>query len=271
MYSASDHTFVVCAYGESPYLRDCVASLAAQNVKTRLVIATTTPNNWIKGVSEEFSIHLFVNDGQPGIAHDWNSALSHAVTPLVTIAHQDDIYGEDYAEAALAFCNRSEKPLLFFSDYGEIRMGASSIESGVVADDTRMLRIKRLMLAPLKLERRWGSKRWRRRLMSLGSPICCPSVTYCLPNLPSPVFREGMRGGLDWDAWERISKLEGDFIYAPEVLMHHRIHEGSETSKLIKDDIRSKEDYEMFCRFWPRPLARLLNVLYGFSLRSNAL
>lgn len=271
MFDVSDHTFVVCAYGESPYLYECVASLVAQSVKTHLVIATTTPNDWIKTVSDEFAVRLVVNDGEPGIAHDWNCALLCTETPLVTIAHQDDVYCENYAETLVALCNRSKKPLLYFTDYGEIRMGGTLGSKGIVTDDTRMLRIKRLMLAPLKSERRWGSVRWRRCLMSFGSPICCPSVSYYLPNLPQPIFHEGMRGDLDWDAWERISELEGDFIYVPEILMRHRIHEGSETSVLIKDDIRSREDYEMFCRFWPRPLARLLNVLYGLSLRSNAL
>lgn len=271
MYTASDHTFVVCAYGESPYLRDCVASLVTQTVKTRISIATTTPNDRIKSVAEEFRIRLVVNDGEPGIAHDWNCALSCAETSLVTIAHQDDVYSERYAEVLIALCNRAKKPLLFFTDYGEIRMGGTTEGAGVVADDTRMLRIKRLMLAPLKRERRWESVWWRRCLMSFGSPICCPSVTYCLPNLPKPVFYEGMRGGLDWDAWERISKLDGDFVYAPEILMHHRIHELSETSALIKDDIRSQEDFALFCRFWPRPVARILNRLYGLSLKSNTL
>lgn len=271
MYTASDHTFVVCAYGESPYLRECLTSLVSQVVRTHLLIATSTPNDWISDVAKEFAVRIVVNDGGPGIAHDWNCALSHVRTPLATIAHQDDTYDEHYTDALLSYCNRAEKPLLFFTDYGEIRMGTSSGKEGVIADDTSMLRIKRIMLAPLKRERRWGSIRWRRRLMSIGSPICCPSVTYCLPNLPKPVFHDGMRGGLDWDAWERISKLEGDFIYAPRILMHHRIHEESETSALIKDDIRAKEDYEMFCRFWPRPLARLINAMYGLSLRSNAL
>lgn len=271
MYTASDHTFVVCAYGESPYLRECLASLVSQVVQTNILVATSTPNDWINNVANEFATKLVVNDGDPGIAHDWNCALSHVKTPLATIAHQDDKYDTHYSEALLAYCNRAEKPLLFFSDYGEIRMSTSSQQMGTVADDTPMLRIKRMMLAPLKREQRWGNICCRRRLMSLGSPICCPSVTYCLPNLPKPVFRDGMRGGLDWDAWERISKLEGDFIYAPEILMHHRIHEGSETSALIKDDIRAREDLAMFRRFWPEPIAKALNHLYSLSLRSNAL
>lgn len=264
LFSSSDHTFVVCAYRKSPFLRECVSSLMAQTVHTRVIVATSTPNELIRDVASEFGLALAVNQGEPGIAHDWNCALRHADTPLVTIAHQDDVYNERYAEVALAYCGRAEKPLLFFTDYGELREGRA-------VDQSHLLRVKRAMLRPLKSDLNWGNIRLRRRMMSFGSPICCPSVTYCLTNLTTPVFLEGMRGGLDWDAWERASRLSGDFVYAPEVLMHHRIHEESETSALIRDDIRSREDYEMFRRFWPAPVAMVLNGLYGLSRRSNAL
>lgn len=266
MYCAEDHTFVVCAYGESPYLEECVSSVRKQSLTTRVLISTSTPNGHVRSVVEKFGVELVVNEGEKGIAHDWNCALSHAGTPLVTIAHQDDVYDGAYAETIVSYANRSSRPLLLFTDYGEIRMGASGT---VVADHTPLLMIKRLMLAPLKVQKRWGSVALRRRVMSFGSPICCPSVTYCLPNLPSPVFHEGMRGGLDWDAWERASRLPGDFVYVTERLMHHRIHEGSETSAIIKDDIRKQEDLSMFERFWPAPVAKALNKLYGLSLRSN--
>ena len=39
-----EHTFVVCAYGESPYLEKCIDSLEKQTVKSRILIATSTPN-----------------------------------------------------------------------------------------------------------------------------------------------------------------------------------------------------------------------------------
>ena len=111
----------------------------------------------------------------------------------------------------------------------------------------------------------------RRRVLSLGSPICCPAVTYCLPNLPQPVFLDTMKCDLDWQAWERFSKLEGSFVYSDKLLMRHRIHEGSETSALIQDTTRSREDLEMFQKFWPAPIARVLNRVYSGSQASNAL
>lgn len=264
MFRPCDHTFVICAFGESPYLRDCVRSLLSQTLKTRVCIATSTPNHLIISTADEYGLDLTINEGNPSIAHDWNCALACAGTPLVTIAHQDDVYHAHYANAAIQYLNRADRPLLFFTDYGELR-------DDVVVNESRLLHIKRAMLSPLKRESNWGNVHLRRRLMSFGSPICCPSVTYCLHNIPNPTFQEGMRGGLDWDAWERISRLSGDFVYAPEILMYHRIHEGSETSALIRDDLRTREDYEMFRRFWPTTVARVLNGLYGLSQKSNSL
>lgn len=57
-----------------------------------------------------------------------------------------------------------------------------------------------------------------------------------------PPFIAEFRSNLDWAAWERFSKLPGAFYYDSKVLMHHRIHQESETSALIKDDTREKEE-----------------------------
>lgn len=78
-----------------------------------------------------------------------------------------------------------------------------------------------------------------------------------------------MKCDLDWQAWERFSRLEGSYIYAPQVLMRHRIHEGSETTALIKDDTRTKEDLVMLRKFWPAPIARFINGFYSKSQASN--
>lgn len=262
MYSSSDHTFVVCAYGKSQYLAECLRSLAQQSVKTNVIVSTSTPNDEIRRASEEFGYPLFVNEGEPGIAHDWNCAIEHCSTPLVTIAHQDDVYEPEYAESMLAKVNVSEQPLIYFTGYGELR------ESGKVTDN-QLLNIKRLLLKPLESPARATSKLVRRRCLSLGSPICCPSVTYVLPNLNKPLFRKGFKSDLDWEAWEKFSRQDGSFVYDPRVLMWHRIHEGSETSALIKDDTRTKEDLAMLSKFWPTPIARLVNHFYAKGQNSN--
>lgn len=70
-----------------------------------------------------------------------------------------------------------------------------------------------------------------------------------MPNLNKPLFVEGFKSDLDWQAWEKFSRMEGSFAYDPEALMWHRIHGGSETSALIKDNTRTKEDLAMLSLF----------------------
>ena len=41
------HTFVVLAYKESSLLEECIKSVLNQTTKTNVVIATSTPNDFI--------------------------------------------------------------------------------------------------------------------------------------------------------------------------------------------------------------------------------
>ena len=125
------------------------------------------------------------------------------------------------------------------------------------------------MLTPLRPRFCQRSRFVRRRILAFGNPICCPAVTYVRRELPEPVFESGFKSNVDWQAWERLSRLEGSFVYLREPLMYHRIHGGSETTSMIRDAGRSAEDLEMFRRFWPEPVARLLARIYRASERSN--
>ena len=137
--------------------------------------------------------------------------------------------------------------------------------------DNKLLKTKRMLLSPLRVKVFQKSRFIRRRILSLGSPICCPSVVFAKRNLPETVFKPGFSSDEDWEAWESISKLKGEFIYDKEILMGHRIHKESETSKILGNNARSKEDYIMFCKFWPKGIARVLTKWYSLSEKSNKL
>ena len=51
--------------------------------------------------------------------------------------------------------------------------------------------------------------------------------------------------------------------------MCHRIHEESTTSSLIENNIRLEEDYQMFCKFWPKPIAKFLMHFYKNAIKTN--
>ena len=256
------HTFVICAYKKSPYLRKCIESLKKQTIRSNIIIITSTPNEYIRQIAEEYDIPLKVNCGDKGIVQDWNFGYAQCTTPYITIAHQDDIYFPTYAERALGLLEESYKPLIYFSDYCEIR-------NGKLIKSNLLLNTKRLMLLPLRIKGFRKSKFVRRRILSLGDAISCPSVTFAALNLPNPVFNVHFRSCEDWEAWEKISRIDGEFLYDPVVGMGHRIHEESETSIIINDNARKREDYEMFCKFWPKVIAKILVRIYSTSEKSN--
>ncbi len=254
------HTFVVCAYGESAYLEDCLSSLLSQTVSSRIVIATSTPNTHIESLAQKHGIPVHVNSGEAGITGDWSFGLSLCSTPFATIAHQDDVYEPTYAEKIVTKAQRFKKPLLIFSDYYEIKNGERIDKSGV-------LKIKRMMNVGFKLFPR--SKFIRRRVLSLGNSICCPAVTYSQEVYKDFKFDKSFRFACDWEAWERIGRDKGAFVYVSEPLMGHRIHEESETSRIMADDKRVKEEYAMFRRFWPEFIAKKLSGAYAKNADNN--
>lgn len=256
------HTFVICAYGTSKYFEECICSLLGQTVKSRILIATSTPNELINKLGRQYHLNVCINSEGRGIADDWNFAYSQADSKYVTLAHQDDIYEPDYTETMLGILENADRPLIFFSNYGEIRQ-SSKVKANL------LLRIKRIMLIPLRYKKMRKYRLIKRWSVALGNPICCPAVTYVKENMQYPVFDKYFKSNLDWEAWERISNIEGSFEYCNRILMYHRIHEESETSALINSRERTKEDYEMLCRFWPGWVARICIRIYSKGEKSN--
>lgn len=261
-YIAKNHTFVICAYKESEFLEACICSLKSQTVSSNIIMTTSTPNSFISGLAEKYEIPLFVRDGESDIAQDWNFAYKKADNQLITIAHQDDIYEETYVENMLTTLNKAKNPLIYFNDYYELRNGKR-------VDTNTLLKVKRFLLLPLRIKYCQRSVFWKKRVLSLGNPILCPSVTYVREQLPTKLFKTGFRSNIDWQTWVMLAKLNGQFAYSLKRLTAHRIHENSETSVTINGSIRRQEDEEMLRQFWPNFLVKILIKYYVRSEKSN--
>ena len=131
------------------------------------------------------------------------------------------------------------------------------------------LKIKRILLFPLRFNTLNGRKFWKRRVLSLGCCICCPSVTFVRNKVNLPLFNYNFKCDIDWHAWETLSKKDGKFSFINKCLMGHRVHEESTTTEIINDNIRTKEDLEMFRRFWPNFIAKFINKFYVKSEKNN--
>lgn len=256
----NNHTWVICAYGESEFLEACILSLRAQTIRSKIICYSSTPLDSIRQLCQTYEIPFYTKEGG-GIGKDWNNALSFVDSQYATIAHQDDYYEPTYLEAVLQKIEQFKDVLIAYTDYFEEKNGVKILANKNLKIKTFMLKVLNIMPA---------SHFWRNRVLALGNPISCPAVTYNLARIKEFRFDEKMRVSLDWYAWYKISEYKGRFAFIFEKLMCHRIHEESETTKTISDNTRTKEDLYMYQLFWPKWIAKLINRAYIKSQDSNS-
>lgn len=257
------HTFVVLAYKTSPYLEACIRSVLDQKYPSKVVIATSTPNDFIKDLAQKYDLPVFVNKGtEKGIGKDFDFAIRMGKTPLVTVAHQDDVYDVEYSSTMIEKYHENHDALIIFPDYYELKQDKKETNN-------LNLKIKRLLLFPIRWKGKAKSRFLKRWILRFGDPIGCPSVTFLRKNITFPVFDFPYQCDVDWAAWENMSRQKGTFVYVPRYLMGHRIHEDSTTTSIIENNIRTEEDYQVLRNFWPKPIAKLIARVYRNSEKNN--
>lgn len=261
-YTGKNHTFVICAYKENPHLEETIQSLMNQTVKCKIILSTSTPNDYLKNLCQKYHIEMFINPVQRSAGDDWNYGYSMADTELVTIAHQDDFYEPDFLEQVLKAMNMRDDIIMTYTDYYEYKLGVKETTN-------LLLKIKRLMNAPLAMSVFWKSRFMRRRILSFGCPICCPAATFVKKNAGENIFNNTYKNSCDYMTWVTLADKKGSFIYIPKMLLAHRIYAESATSLNLSENIRQKEDFEILCHYWPKPVARAINSLYATSEKSN--
>ena len=250
---------MVVAYGLSPYLEDCLRSLVAQTVRTPVVISTSTPFEGMQEIADQYAAELIVHLPNRGIGHDWNQALGAAKTPLVTLAHQDDVYDPSFTEAKLAAHREFPHAAISFSRAGEM------LEDGRKRHAPRNQFVKRVLVEVAFLGRRFFKGGLRKRLLlGFGNPVLCTTVTFNTKASGQFRFREDLRTNMDWTAWIELAET-GGIVRSADSLAHRRVHATSETAACINDGTRIAEDTLVFQSFWPRPVAILIGMIYRLS------
>lgn len=261
-----EHTFIILAYQQSPYLEACIRSLKDQTVQSRIILATSTPSEWLQNIAEKHDLPIRVREGKSSIADDWNFALSLSETSLVTLAHQDDLYHRDYGQQIRQLAVLYPDALIIFTN-NDLLIDGQRISR------TINLTIQRMLLWPFRFRRGIRSRFVRRMTLSFGNPICCPSVTYSKSNLDHVpggfIFDGTFPNNLDWEAWIRLARPKGSFVYSPDILMTHRFHSDSETSSSLTGNRRQQDDRRIFRLLWPRPIASVIASLYALAYRSK--
>jgi glycosyltransferase involved in cell wall biosynthesis len=259
-----NHTFAIPVYRAAQNLAALVESLRRQvGDRSEILLASSTPSAELDAFAKHHALPLHINPQRIDIAADWNFALAAAQTKWVTLAHQDDLFTPSYVGRLCAALRRHPGALMAFCDYSEhTPFGTRAININ--------LRIKRLLR-----ERAFGARecitdpRDKVRLLSLGNPICCPSVMFDRSALAEFRFPAGFQTNLDWMAWLELARRPGGFVYVRERLVSKGVHAASETTAAIASRAREREDRALFDVLWPRPLAAALATLYRLGYRAN--
>ncbi len=244
------------AYGESPYLVECLDSLKRQSVPIDVLIVTSTPNQFIKLAALRYELPVLVNPKRGTIADDWNFALKQGRHNLLVLAHQDDIYHSDFAKRTLNFFARHQNCAVAFTDSNEL------VNNQLVVNNSRELVKKFLRKIAFGFKETIHRNFHFRLLLGLGCSISCPSVIFNRAVIPNFFFSDEFSVNLDWDAWSRLGKSGVKFGYIRGDLLTHRIHAEAETQLAIADQRRQREDSIIFLRYWPPFFAKLLLKFY---------
>lgn len=249
------HTFVICAYQESPYLEACIRSLKSQTEETEIICATSTPCPYLTETMARHRIPLYVRDGESDIQEDWNFALEVAGGEFVTIAHQDDMYERHYVEELRKSYECWPDMTLFLTD-------AVTVKGGKLQKWGTKRLVKKLLRLPLRFSGLADLEGVKKGVLRLGNPVMCPSCAYRKNYLPDPIFHSEYRYALDWDCMADLAKWPGRFICVEKPLLFYRVHDGATTKACIENHRRETEERQMFERFWPKPVAGLLMRFY---------
>ena len=251
------HAFVISAYKETKYLEKCVESLLNQTVKSRVIICTSTPNDYIQDVAEKYSIELHIRDGESDIQDDWNFSCAQIDSEWVTVAHQDDIYDRRYLEEMLKAIEKYPDGIMAFTDYRPIIHGEISMDMNC--------RIQHILRSPMKVPFLANNRIFKKYCLSLGNCIRCPSVCYHKEIIDGPIFTSPIKFSLDWDTFVKFAGYKNRFVYIDKPLAYYRIHSDATTMSYINNDTRKNDDLYMFRQFWPEWIVRIIMKIYLFS------
>ena len=232
------HSFVILAYNESDDLEECIKSIKKQSVKSNVLIATSTKNDYIVELASQYGLGVMVNEEKSNKGNDYNFALEAVNTDLVTIVHQDDLYDRNYAKEIINFYKKNKDVSILFTDYYEI-VGDKKLKK------SKELFKKRFFIWPLKYRFFNKRKYFKRLSLKYHKAICTSSVTFVKKNIPRNLFPTDLIYNNDWSGLEKLSLDDKRFVLVPKKLVGYRKDDIKK-----RNDIQLKEDILMYKKFW---------------------
>ncbi len=229
------HTFVILAYNQSDDLEECIKSVINQSVKSNVIVATSTPNDYIVELASTYSLGVMVNKKVSNKGSDYNFAINSYDSELLTIAHQDDLYDRNYTKEIIKYYEKHPNATIIFTDNYEIN-GDSKIKK------SKELFWKRYHLFPLRFSYLQDKVFFKLRALKRKKYICTSSITFVKNNLHEEIFPTNFKYNNDWQGLINLAKKNTRFTYLPLKLVGYRLNKKNENKKKKMEDERVLKD-----------------------------
>jgi len=225
-----EHTFVILAYQESDDLEECIKSILKQSVKSNVLIATSTPNDYILDMASKYSLGIKINENESNKGDDYNFAINSYNSKLLTIAHQDDLYDRNYTKEVLKCFKKNPDATIIFTDNYEIKDNKKIKKS-------RELDRKKFHLLPLKYSLFQKSKYFKLRALKKEKYICTSSITFIKENINYDIFPTNLVYHNDWEGLVTLARDKTKFVYLKKRLVGYRIDNKKNSEERKKEEI----------------------------------
>ncbi len=223
------HTFVILAYNISDDLEECIKSVINQSIKSNIVIATSTPNDYIIDLASGYSLGVMVNREKSNKGRDYNFAINSFNTELITIAHQDDLYDRNYTKEILDCYKKNKKATIIFTDNYEIHDDKK-------IKNSKKLFWKRYFLFPLRFSFFQNKRFFKLRSLKRNKYICTSSITFVKKNIIGDIFPTNLKYNNDWQGLIDLAKCDTRFVYLKKQLVGYRVDDKKENKTKNKED-----------------------------------
>lgn len=255
-------TVAIPAFNGARFLARTIESVLAQSERdfTLLVLDDRSTDKSVE-VARSFRdsrVRVVENEVRRGIPGNWNAAVALAATPLLVIAHQDDVYDPRYLETAARLLDAHPRAFaahtraLDVDEHGRpLGSAASRYKDRFWPDDEPAERDPHDEL----------------RMLHNGNYVIAPSVMFRMSAVNAiGAFDESYRFVPDWEYWFRGLLAGYTLVGTHARLVQWRRHEESATREAEATLRRYDEEIELLER-----LAREAALPLRFDLVENTL
>ena len=214
-------TIVIPAYGESPYLDQCISSIVnSQGASVEIiVIDDASPSTFVRNISEKYfpRVSYLRNEKNLGVANNFNKALSTANSLFVQIVGQDDMIINSMVEVIHSANNYAEEcfaihPAVTVIDgLGNSSFGMNEVVKSIIKPHSKMA---------------YSGDTLRRRLL-FGNWTYFPSIIWNKKLLPEAPFSDEYKYCMDLDLLLRMCVTDSSLFLSEKKGFHYRRHRDS--------------------------------------------